>query len=91
LAASAFSINEILSSAAKIARHGGRTVTFINMMIVKGGITIDEARQIFRRFPGRGKATGGGGAQLLHGERDEIDGDAPGRGWEILRIVSGVI
>jgi len=88
LAASVFSINEILSSAAKIARRG---VTFINMMIVKGGITIDEARQIFRRFPGRGKATGGGGAQLLHGERDEIDGDAPGWGWKILRIVSGVI
>lgn len=31
------------------------------------------------------------GAQLLHGERDEIDGDATGRVWEILRIVSGVI
>jgi len=30
-------------------------------------------------------------SQILHGERDEIDGDATGRGWEILRIVSGVI
>lgn len=29
---------------------GQKEVTFINMMIIKGGITIDKTRQIFWRF-----------------------------------------
>jgi len=60
-------------------------------MIVKGGITIDETRQIFWRFLEKQESEKDREAQLLHGERDEIDGNATGRVWEILRIVSGVI